>query len=107
VDGLYVIDLTLATPIRGRILPITSLVQRGIYSQPTWSPDGARLALTSRNRLRPRHLHRRPRRLSADQYDAHRQFRLLAGMVARWPPAGLRQRPRRVPKLAARRSEHL
>jgi Tol biopolymer transport system component len=46
VDGLYVVDLTLATPIRGRILPITSLVQRGIYSAPAWSPDGTRLALT-------------------------------------------------------------
>ncbi len=45
VDGLYVVDLTLPTPIRGRILPVTSLVQRGIFSEPSWSPDGSRLAL--------------------------------------------------------------
>ncbi|MBW4436287.1 MAG: PD40 domain-containing protein [Pleurocapsa minor GSE-CHR-MK-17-07R] len=44
-DGFYVVDLTLDTPIRGRILPFTSLVQRGIYSRPSWSPSGERLAL--------------------------------------------------------------
>jgi TolB protein len=44
-DGLYVVDLTLATPIRGRILATTSLNQRGIPSEPVWSPDGTRLAV--------------------------------------------------------------
>jgi Tol biopolymer transport system component len=46
VDGLYVVDLTLDLPFRGRILPIASLVQRGIPGEPAWSPDNTRLAVT-------------------------------------------------------------
>ncbi len=45
IDGLYVVDLTLPTAIRGRVLPLTTLVQRGIFSEPSWSPDGSRLAV--------------------------------------------------------------
>jgi Tol biopolymer transport system component len=44
--GLYVIDMTLATPVSGRVLALRSLVQRGIVSPPTWSPDGVTLAVT-------------------------------------------------------------
>jgi Tol biopolymer transport system component len=44
-DGLYVIDLRLEVPIRGRVLPTTSLVQRGIASTPQWSPDGSQLLM--------------------------------------------------------------
>jgi len=42
--GLYVVDLNIG--IIGRLLPIKSLVQRGIVSLPSWSPDGTRLAMT-------------------------------------------------------------
>lgn len=45
VAGLYAIDMTLRTPVSGRILALTSLVQRGIPSEPVWSPDGSRLAI--------------------------------------------------------------
>ncbi len=41
--GLYVADIQIA--ISARLLPIRSLTQRGIYSAPVWSPDGARLAI--------------------------------------------------------------
>lgn len=41
--GLYILDME--SEISGRILPITSLVQRGFPSQPSWSPDGSRLAI--------------------------------------------------------------
>jgi Tol biopolymer transport system component len=41
--GLYVLDLRIA--FAGRLLAMNSLAQRGIYSAPAWSPDGARLAI--------------------------------------------------------------
>lgn len=41
--GLYVLDLE--SRISGRILPLSSLIQRGIFSAPAWSPDGTKLAL--------------------------------------------------------------
>ena len=45
--GLYLLDLI--TGVRARILELDSLVQRGIFSVPTWSPDGRRFALTLGN----------------------------------------------------------
>ncbi len=45
--GLYIGDLSIR--FSARILPIRSLTQRGIYSEPAWSPDGNRLALTVQN----------------------------------------------------------
>ena len=41
--GLYILDMN--SKISGRILPITSLIQRGFPSQPSWSADGSRLAI--------------------------------------------------------------
>jgi len=41
--GLYILDME--SKISGRILAIASLVQRGFPSQPSWSPDGSRLAI--------------------------------------------------------------
>lgn len=41
--GLYVLDISLG--ISGRILALPTLVQRGIFSKPNWSPDGARFAI--------------------------------------------------------------
>jgi Tol biopolymer transport system component len=41
--GLYLLDVTVG--ISGRILAIPSLLQRGFYSEPNWSPDGSQLAL--------------------------------------------------------------
>jgi Tol biopolymer transport system component len=41
--GLYIMDVRLG--ISGRILAIPSLVQRGFVSQPSWTPDGSRLAI--------------------------------------------------------------
>jgi Tol biopolymer transport system component len=41
--GLYILDMQ--SRISGRILPITSLVERGFPSQPTWTADGSRLAI--------------------------------------------------------------
>ena len=42
--GLYVLDVSNA--ISGRILQMPSLVQRGIFSEPAWKPDGSLLAVT-------------------------------------------------------------
>lgn len=42
--GLYIMDLTFG--ISQRILAVPSLVKRGIYSEPSWSPDGTHLAVT-------------------------------------------------------------
>jgi len=41
--GLYLLDVTVG--ISGRILPIRSLLQRGFFSEPDWSPDGSQLAI--------------------------------------------------------------
>lgn len=41
--GLYVIDISIGLNVR--TLPITSLIQRGRFSEPQWSPDGGTLAL--------------------------------------------------------------
>lgn len=41
--GLYILDVEVG--ISGRVLPITSLVQRGFTSAPSWSPDGSQLAI--------------------------------------------------------------
>ncbi len=41
--GLYIVDLSIR--FSGRVLPIESLVQRGFRSEPSWSPDGARMAI--------------------------------------------------------------
>ncbi|MDX2140116.1 MAG: hypothetical protein SF123_18660 [Chloroflexota bacterium] len=41
--GLYVVDL--AQQFSGRMLPIPSLIQRGIPTTPVWSPDGSRMAI--------------------------------------------------------------
>jgi Tol biopolymer transport system component len=42
-NGLYIVDLEVG--ISGRVLPITSLVQRGIFTAPSWTSDGDRLAI--------------------------------------------------------------
>ncbi len=42
--GLYVVDLQIG--ISGRLLPISSMVQRGFVSPPSWSPDGKKLVVT-------------------------------------------------------------
>ncbi|GAB4317847.1 MAG: hypothetical protein Kow00117_08140 [Phototrophicales bacterium] len=42
-NGLYVADVQVG--VTGRILHTSSLVQRGIYNPPAWSPDGRRLAV--------------------------------------------------------------
>lgn len=44
--GLYLADLTIGSGFTARILPLRSLTQRGIYSPPSWAPDGSRVALT-------------------------------------------------------------
>lgn len=45
--GLYILNLE--NGLTGRIVPTTSLTQRGITSKPTWSPDGEQLAVTLNN----------------------------------------------------------
>ncbi|MDX1991751.1 MAG: hypothetical protein SF029_05155 [bacterium] len=44
LPGLYVLDV--ANGVGQRILDMSSLTQRGIYSAPVWSPDGTQLAVT-------------------------------------------------------------
>ena len=44
LTGLYVVDL--AAKFSGRVLPITTLRQRGLVNDPVWSPDGERLGVT-------------------------------------------------------------
>jgi Tol biopolymer transport system component len=41
--GLYVLDM--ATGVSARVLPLTSLVQRGFSSTPVWTQDGSRMAI--------------------------------------------------------------
>ncbi len=41
--GLYVLDM--ATGVTARVLPLTTLVQRGFASTPVWSRDGSRMAM--------------------------------------------------------------
>lgn len=41
--GLYILDLE--NRLSGRILPITSLVQRSFFSEPAWTRDGSQLAM--------------------------------------------------------------
>jgi Tol biopolymer transport system component len=41
--GLYILDVTIG--FSGRVLPVTSLIQRGFPSEPTWSPDGSQMAI--------------------------------------------------------------
>ncbi|MEQ8671698.1 MAG: hypothetical protein RLP44_25850 [Aggregatilineales bacterium] len=45
ITGLYIMDLS-NIGITQRILAVPSLVKRGIYSEPAWSPDGTRIAVT-------------------------------------------------------------
>jgi Tol biopolymer transport system component len=42
-NGLYIADLDLS--VSGRVLPITSLTQRGIYNPPAWKQDGSQIAI--------------------------------------------------------------
>lgn len=42
-QGLYILNLD--NGLSGRVAAISSLVQRGLYSPPQWSPDGEKLAL--------------------------------------------------------------
>lgn len=46
IAGLYLADLTIGSGFVARILPFRSLTQRGIYSEPSWAPDGSRMAVT-------------------------------------------------------------
>jgi Tol biopolymer transport system component len=41
--GLYIVDL--AIRFSGRVLPIDSMVQRGFLNEPSWAPDGSRMAI--------------------------------------------------------------
>ncbi len=43
VSGLYILDTTVG--ISGRVLPLTSPIQRGIFSPPVWSSDGSQIAM--------------------------------------------------------------
>lgn len=42
-NGLYIADFDIA--ITGRVLPIQSLTQRGIFNPPSWKPDGSQIAI--------------------------------------------------------------
>lgn len=42
-NGLYITDFDVG--VTGRVLPITSLTQRGIYTPPSWKRDGSLLAI--------------------------------------------------------------
>lgn len=42
-NGLYVADFEIG--VTGRVLPITALTQRGIYSPPSWKQDGSLMAV--------------------------------------------------------------
>ncbi|MBZ0300766.1 MAG: hypothetical protein K8J31_13535, partial [Anaerolineae bacterium] len=41
--GLYILDV--AVGISGRVLPISSLVQRGFVNEPDWTADGSQIAM--------------------------------------------------------------
>jgi len=45
--GLYVLDVT--NGVGQRVLSLSSLTQRGLYSSPAWSPDGTQLAIALEN----------------------------------------------------------
>lgn len=42
-SGLYILDVALG--ISGRVVTLDSLVQRGLFSEPSWTPDGNQLAI--------------------------------------------------------------
>lgn len=42
-SGLYILNLS--NGLNARLIPLNSLVQRGLVNEPAWSPDGRRLAL--------------------------------------------------------------
>lgn len=42
-NGLYIVDLE--NGYGGRVLPLTSLIQRGFVSEPAWSPDGLQIVI--------------------------------------------------------------
>jgi Tol biopolymer transport system component len=42
-SGLYILDISIG--FSSRVIPIASMIQRGFFSEPSWSPDGAQLAM--------------------------------------------------------------